>query len=215
MKAFGAIVGREIVLAVKSGGAGLALSFFILTIMLLPFGVGAEPETLARLGPGFVWLAALLAQLLTLERLVQADLEDGTLDLLVGAELPLSLAFVAKALGHWLCVGLPLTLLSPVAGLLLGLDSRQTLGLALSLLVGLPGLAALGTLLAALTAGVRRGSLILALLTLPLGAPYLIFGGGVAGGRGISGLLFLGALSLFSCAMALILGPSSLRSQTE
>ncbi len=213
MNAFLALLAREIRLAVKTGGAGLALTFFVLTIVALPLAVGAEPALLKPLAPGFIVLAALLAQLLTLERLVQADLEEGTLDLLALGALPLELAFLGKGLAHWLSVGLPLTALSPVCAALLGASGAGEIALALAL--GLPGLSMLGATLAALTAGVRRGSLLLALLVLPLAAPFLIFGAGAAAGGGTSGFLFLGALSLVSLAVSLLLGPGALRSQLE
>jgi heme exporter protein B len=215
MNAFRAILAREITLSIATGGAGLSLTFFVLTIALLPLAVGSEPDMLRRLGPGFAWLAALLAQLLTLERLVQADLEDGSLDLLVGAALPLELGFVAKTLAHWLSVGLPLTVLSLFAALLDDLDGPGTLRLVLSLLIGLPGLSAIGGTISALTAGVRRGSLLVALLALPLAVPFLIFGSGAASGRGLGSFLFLGAISVFSLSISLLLGPSALRSQIE
>jgi heme exporter protein B len=215
VSAFFALIGREVTLAVKTGGAGLAVTFFVLTIALLPFAVGAEPETLSHLGPGFLILGALLAQLLTLERLVQADLEDGTLELLAGAALPLELVFFGKALAYWLSVGLPITLLSPLTALLLGVTGEATRDLALALLLALPGFASLGATIAALTAGVRRGSLLLALLVLPLAAPFLIFGAAAAGGQGATSFLFLAALSLVSLAASLLLGPSALKSQLE
>jgi heme exporter protein B len=215
VSAFFALITREVLLAVKTGGAGLAVTFFVLTIALLPFAVGAEPETLGLLGPGFIFLGALLAQLLTLERLVQADLEDGTLDLFVGAALPLELAFFGKALAHWVSVGLPITLLSPLTALLLGVSGEATRDLALALLLALPGFSAIGATIAALTAGVRRGSLLLALLVLPLAVPFLIFGAAAAAGRGPTSFLFLTALSLVSLAASLLLGPSSLKSQLE
>lgn len=215
MSAFLALLAREIRLAVKTGGAGLALTFFVLTIVLLPLAIGAEPALLNRVTPGFVVLAAVLAQLLTLERLVQADLEDGTLDLLAGGTLPMELAFLAKGLAHWLSVSLPITVLSPLSGLLLGAPGESVRDLALALLIALPGLSMIGATVAALTAGVRRGSLLLALLVLPLATPFLIFGAGAASGGGMSSFLFLGALSLLCCAVSLLLGPGALRSQLD
>lgn len=215
MSAFFALVAREIRLAVKTGGAGLALTFFVLTIVLLPLAVGAEPALLRPLAPGFIVLAALLAQLLTLERLVQADLEEGTLDLFALGALPLELAFLGKGLAHWLSVGLPLTALSPVCAILLGASGATAGAIALALALALPGLSMLGATLAALTAGVRRGSLLLALLVLPLAAPFLIFGAGAASGGGAASFLFLAALSFVSLAVSLLLGPSAFRSQLE
>lgn len=214
MNAFGAVLHRELTLALRTGGAGLAVTFFVLTVALLPLAIGADPETLRALGPGFVWIAAVLAQLLTLERLVQADLEDGTLELLATSTLPLEFGFLAKALAQWIGAGLALTLLTLVAALFLGLDAASSARLFVSILIGLPGLSALGATVSALIAGVRRGSLLLALLVLPLAVPFLIFGSGAASGRGGS-LLFLAAVSVLSLAVALILGPRALKSQLE
>ncbi len=177
--------------------------------------VGADPDLLRRLGPGMIWIAALLAQLLNLERLVQADLEDGSLDLLVLSHLPIDLSFLAKALAQWLGVALPLTVLAAFACFLLGLSPHGTALLLWSLLIGLPGLSALGATIAALTAGVRRGALLLSLLVLPLAVPFLIFGAGAASGRGAASFLFLGAVSVFSLALALLFGPGALRSQVD
>lgn len=215
MSAFLALVSREITLAVRTGGAGLGISFFVLTLAFLPFAIGSEPQMLSRIGPGFTFLVALFAQLLTLERLVQADLEDGTLDLLATADLSLELIFFGKALSHWISVGLAITLISPIAALLLGASAHATRDLVLALAIGLPGFSALGAMIAALTAGVRRGSLLVALLVLPLGVPFLILGSGAASGRGFASFLFLGALSLLTLAVSLLLGPSALKSQLE
>lgn len=215
MSAFIALLAREIRLAIKTGGAGLALTFFVLTIVLLPLAVGAEPALLKPMAPGFVVLAAVLAQLLTLERLVQADLEEGTLDLFAGAAIPMEFAFLAKGFAHWLSVALPITVFSPLAALLLSQSGAAVRDLALALLIALPGLSMIGATVAALTAGVRRGSLLLALLLLPLATPFLIFGAGAASGDGGASFLFLGALSLVALAVSLLLGPSALRAQLE
>ena len=210
MSAFTAILAREIRLMIRSGGAGLSFACFALIILLLPLAAGSEPALLAKLGPGFIWIAALLSQLLTLERLVQSELEDGTLDLMMGASLSLEYVFAAKALAQCVMSALSAILFGVCAGVLFKLPAITPL--ALSLLVGLPGLSAISATIAALTAGVRRGSLLIALLVLPLAIPFLIFGVKAAEAGG-TGLVLLIALSLFSLAIALILGPAALRTQ--
>ncbi|HXZ68644.1 MAG TPA: heme exporter protein CcmB, partial [Alphaproteobacteria bacterium] len=159
-----ALLKRDLTLAFRTGGAGLSLAFFLLVIVLLPFAAGTDPALMRRIGPGVIWIAVLLAVLLTLERLFQADLEAGVLDLLVAAPAAFELLVLAKALAHWLAIGVPLTVLAIVAGLMLGLSLDAALALAFTLFVGTPGLSCTGAIAGALTAGVRRGSLLLTLL---------------------------------------------------
>jgi heme exporter protein B len=206
---------REIALNMRSGGAGLALSFFVLTMALLPLSLGSDPGPLRQLGASFIWITALLAQLLTLERLVQSDLEDGSLDILLLSNLPAEVGLLVKALAHWLSIALPLTLLASLSALLTGLSLHASGLLVLSLLIGLPGLSALGTTISALTAGVRRGALLLSLLVLPLAVPFVIFGAAAAKGEGLPSFLFLGSVSVLSFALTLLLGPGALRSQAD
>lgn len=218
-----ALVAREWRLAWRGGGTGLALAFFVLVLVFLPLAVGAKAGWLAAAGPGLVWIAAVLAQLLTLERLFQADLESGTLDLYVGAHLPLRAIVLGKAAGHWFSVGLPLACVAPIGAGLLGLPAGALHVLLLSLLLGLPGLSLTGVLVAALTAGIRRGSLLLTLLTMPLYIPFLIFGAGAATLAANPAaaltpwpsLLLLAAATLIACLAVLLLGAQALRSQID
>jgi len=166
-------------LAARAGGnALLALAFFAATAALFPLGTGADPVLLPRIAAGVVWVAAVLACLLSLDRLFQADWEDGNLDLLALGPLSLEEIALAKTLSHWLTTGLPLTAVSPVLALLYRLPMAGTEALAISLLVGTPAISAIGAIGAALTTGVRRGGLILPLIVLPLLSPAVIFGAG-------------------------------------
>jgi heme exporter protein B len=170
---------RDLALALRqSGDTGLVLGFFVLAVVLFPFGVGPEPQMLARIGAGIVWVAALLAALLSLDRLFQTDYEDGGLELIALAPLPLELAVLAKTAAHWVATGLPLTLLSPLLALLLGLAPAAILGLVAGLLLGTPALSLIGGVGAALTLGARRQGALLSLLVLPLYVPPLVFGAG-------------------------------------
>lgn len=176
-----ALLLRDLRLALRGGGGfGLGLAFFLLIAILVPLGVGPERQMLARIAPGILWVAALLACLLSLDRLFSADFEDGTLDLLATAPLPLEGTVAAKALAHWLVTGVPLALLAPVMAVLFDLPGRGYVWLALSLFVGTPALSIIGAFGAALVVGMRRGGLLLSLLVLPLYVPTLIFGAEVA-----------------------------------
>ena len=168
---------RDVLLAFRSGGGfGLSLAFFLIVVTLVPFGVGPETGILAEIAPGILWLGALLACLLSLDRIFQLDFEDGSLDLLATSPLPLEGVVAVKGLAHWLVTGLPLTLAAPVLGLLLNLPGPAYGWLALSLAAGTPALSFLGAFGAALTVGLKRGGLLLSLLVLPLYVPTLIFG---------------------------------------
>lgn len=169
------------------GGFGLGLAFFLIVTVLVPFGVGPQSELLSRIAPGILWLGALLACLLSLDRLLALDWEDGTLDLLATSPLPLEAALSIKALAHWITTGLPLVLAAPVLGILLNLPAAGYGWLVLSLLLGTPALSVIGTFGAALTVGVKRGGLLMSLLVLPLYVPTLIFGAEVAR-RGATGM---------------------------
>ena len=172
-----ALLRRDLALAVRAGGGfGLALAFFLVVVTLAPLGLGADPALLARAAPGLLWLGALLATLLSLDRLYALDMEDGSLDLLATAPLPLEGVAAAKAAAHWLVTGLPLTLAAPALGVLLSLPPAAMGTLALSLALGTPALSAIGGFGAALTVGLKRGGLLLSLLVLPLYVPTLIFG---------------------------------------
>jgi heme exporter protein B len=177
---FLALLIRDLRLSVREGGgAALALGFFALVATLVPLGVGPDLALLARLGGGVLWVGAALAALLSLDRLFQADYEDGSLDLIALSPLPLEGATAAKILAHWLSTGLPLTLLSPVLSVLFGLPGPAIAALILSLAIGTPALSAVGAIGASLTLSLRRGGLILPLIVLPLLVPAVIFGAGM------------------------------------
>ena len=183
-----ALLTRDLRLALRAGGGfGLGLAFFLILAVLVPLGVGPAPATLAVIAPGILWVGALLACLLSLDRIFALDFEDGSLDLLATAPVPLEAVVSIKALAHWLTTGLPLVLISPVMGLLLFLPAEAYLWLILSLALGTPALSVIGTFGAALTVGLKRGGLLLSLLVLPLYIPTLVFGAEVVS-RGAQGL---------------------------
>lgn len=172
-----ALLIRDLRLAFRSGGGfGLGLAFFLLVAVLVPLGVGPEGATLALIAPGILWVGALLACLLSLDRIFALDYEDGSLDLLSTAPIPLEGVVAVKALAHWLVTGLPLTLAAPVLGVLLNLPVTGYVWLVASLALGTPALSVIGAFGAALTVGIKRGGLLLSLLVLPLYVPTLIFG---------------------------------------
>lgn len=190
---------RDLRLALRAGGGfGLALAFFLLVAVLVPLGVGPEAATLALIAPGILWVAALLACLLTLDRLFALDYEDGSLDLLATAPIPMEGVVLAKAAAHWMTTGLPLALASPLLGLLLLLPFPAYLWLVVSLLLGTPALSMIGAFGAALTVGIKRGGLLLSLLVLPLYVPTLIFGAEVVRRAGEGGSI--------SASLALLAG---------
>ena len=177
MAAFFGLFRRDLRLSLRQGGdTGLVLAFFVLTVVLFPFGVGPEPEVLARVAPGILWVAALLAALLSLDRLFLPDYEDGGLDLVALSPLPLELAALAKCAAHWVATGLPLALISPALALVVDLEPRAIATLVASLLIGTPALSLIGGVAAALTLGARRQGVLLSLLVLPLYVPPLVFG---------------------------------------
>jgi len=177
MAAFIALFRRDLALAARiGGGTGVGLVFFLMLVTLMPFAVGPDMALLARIGPAILWIAALLATLIGLDRLFQADDEDGSLDLLRMSPLPLPLIVLAKGLAHWISTGLPLALAAPFLGLLLALEPKALLAVTGTLLIGTPALTFIGAIGAALTAGMRRGGLILSVLVMPLMIPVLIFG---------------------------------------
>lgn len=177
MSAAVAVLSRELRLALRSGGgAGLGVAFFLVVLLLVPFGVGPEPARLAGVAPGMLWIAALLACLLSLDRMFQADADDGSLDLLLLAPLPLEALAALKAVAHWLTTGLPLVVAAPVLGITLNLPASAYPWLIASLAIGTPALSFLGAIGAGLTLGIRRGGLLLSILVLPLYIPTLIFG---------------------------------------
>lgn len=202
-----ALITRDLRLAVRAGGGfGLGLAFFLIVVVLVPFGVGPEKDVLARIAPGILWVAALLAALLSLDRIFALDFEDGSLALLATAPIPAEGVALAKALAHWLTTGLPLTLAAPLLGFLLHLPDAAYGLLLLSLLIGTPALSMIGTFGAALTVGLRRGGLLMSLLVLPLYLPTLIFGAesvrrGVDGLAPTTPLLLMAAITMASIAL--------------
>lgn len=209
MTSFWALVCRDLRLAVREGGAiGTALGFFVIVVSLMPLGLGPDLNLLARIAPGVLWIALLLAALLSLNRIFEADYDDGTLDVLATGRLPLELVAAAKSLAHWLTTGLPLALCAPLLGVLLNLDIDAYPILIATTLLGTPAVSYLGAIGAALTVKARRGGLLLALVVLPLYVPTLIFGisaiAAIAGPGGSgSSLMILAAVSL----MAIVIGP--------
>lgn len=172
-----ALLVRDLRLAMRAGGGfGLGLAFFLIVSTLVPFGVGPEAAILSRIAPGILWVGALLACLLSLDRIFQLDFEDGSLDLLATAPIPMEGIVAVKALAHWLVTGLPLTLAAPVLGTLMNLESTGHYWIFITLLIGTPALSMIGAFGAALTVGLKRGGLLLSLLVLPLYIPTLIFG---------------------------------------
>jgi heme exporter protein B len=221
MSAFLGLFRRDLSLALRQGGdTGLVLGFFVLAVVLFPFGVGPEPEMLQRIGAGIIWVAALLAALLSLDRLFEADYQDGELDLLALSSLPLELVVLAKCAAHWVATGLPLTLISPFLALLVDLDAGSIATLFASLLVGTPALSLIGSVGAALSLGARRQGVVLSLLVLPLYIPPLIFGAGAveasaAGSGARSDLLILCAVNLAALALCPWASAAALRQALE
>ena len=208
-EALKAILARDLKLALRAGGgAGIGVMFFLAVVVITPFAIGPDMKLLARVGAAELWIGALLASLLGLDRIFAIDQEDGSLDLLLMAPLPLTLVAAAKSVAHWCATGLPLVVAAPLLGLLLGLEPAMLGAVALTLLIGTPALTFLGLVGASLSVMLPRAGMLVAVLVLPLAIPVLIFG--VAATEAVSrGELFsapfrlLLALSLFF----LVLGP--------
>ena len=212
-----ALLKRDIALATRAGGGfGLGLAFFLLVAVLVPLGVGPDPITLAKIAPGILWVGALLSCLLSLDRLFALDAEDGSLDLLATAPIPMAAVVALKSLAHWLVTGLPLTLAAPALGLLLNLPTPAYPWLIAAFALGTPALSVIGAFGAALTVGLKRGGLLLSLLVLPLYVPTLIFGAEVIR-RGANGLdaatplLLLAGITLGSAALLPLASAAAIR----
>ena len=176
-RSFLALLARDLTLAARIGGSGwLGVLFFLMIVTLVPFAIGPDLALLSRIGPAILWIAAVLATLIGLDRLFQADEEDGSLDLLRSAPAPLEILVLAKVTAHWVTTGLPLAVTAPLFGLLLALTPDAMLAMVATLLAGTPALTFIGAVGAALTVSLRRGGLILAVVVLPLMIPTLIFG---------------------------------------
>jgi heme exporter protein B len=205
-------VGRRI-----GGGTMLGVIFFLVLVTLTPFAIGPDLALLARIAPAILWLSGLLATLLGLDRLFQADYEDGSLDLLLMSRTPLELVILTKCLAHWVLTGLPLVAAAPLFGLMLAMPPQELWRVALSLLVGTPALTLIGAIGAALTVSLRRGGLLLAILILPLSIPVLIFGVAAAAATeaGLlpfaTPLMILGALTLVALVGAPVAAAAALR----
>ncbi|WP_297617587.1 heme exporter protein CcmB [uncultured Roseicyclus sp.] len=212
-----ALLSRDLALAIRAGGGfGLSLAFFLIFTTMVPFGVGPETGVLAVIAPGILWLGALLACLLSLDRIFQLDWEDGTLDLIATSPVPLEGLAAIKALAHWITTGLPLVLAAPVLGVLLNLPASGHGWLMASLALGTPALSAIGTFGAALTVGIKRGGLLLSLLVLPLYMPTLIFAAlcvtrGAAGQEALTPLLLVGGITLGCLAVLPFAAAAALR----
>jgi heme exporter protein B len=213
---------RDLRLAVRvGGGAGIGVLFFLIVVVLTPFAIGPDLVLLARIGPAILWLGALLASLLALDRLFAADAEDGSLDVILTGETPLELAVAAKAAAHWLTTGLPLVIATPLLGLFMNLDGRASGAVALTLLAGTPALTFIGVIGAALSVTLRRGGLLLAVLVLPLTVPVLIFGVAASNAAIVGPLPFgtpftiLCALTLFSVVAGIFGAAAALRHGME
>ena len=210
MTALRALLVRDMRIAVRIGGGALmGVLFFLTVVTLMPFAIGPDLALLRRIGPAILWIGALLASLLALDRLFAADYEDGSLDLILMGASPLELTVAVKGLAHWLTTGLPLVVAVPVLGLLLNLEPAAIGAVALTLLVGTPALTFIGLVGAALAVALRRGGLLLPVLVLPLAVPVLIFGVAAANAA-IVGPVPFGTPFTILCAltlMSLVVGP--------
>ncbi len=220
--AFWRLVARDLTLAFRDGGAvGTALGFYLIVVTMLPLGLGPDLKLLSRIAPGMLWIALLLAALLSLGRIFEADDEDGTLDMLAGGPLPIEGVAAAKALAHWISTGIPLTLMTPLLGLLLNLDASAYLPLMATMAIGTPAISFLGAVGAALTLRARKSGLLVALLVLPLYIPTLIFGISAVSailldtGGYRAAISLLAAISLGSVVVGSLAAAAALRQQLQ
>ncbi len=221
MKAFAVVFKRDLKVAYRQGSAvTLTLAFFVIAVTLFPLGVGPELAVLARIGPGVLWVGALLSCLLTLDRLFQADYEDGTLEQLMLGPLPLELMVLAKVFAHWISSVLPLILITPIVAVSFSIVADGIVTLMLALLIGSPVLSLIGSIGAALTVAMRRGGVLLSLMILPLYIPVLIFGvaaveASIALLAVAPHLMLLGGLSLGALVLSPIASAAALRLAVE
>ena len=221
IRACGQIILRDLRLALRQGlDAVMVLMFFVITVTLFPLGVGPEPNLLARMGPGAIWVAALLSTMLSLDRLFQHDYEDGSLELLVLSPVPLEALVLAKVAAHWLLTGLPLIVGSPLLATFMNMPTEGLLVLMVSMLLGTPVSSFIGAVGGALTLGARRGGVLVSLLVLPLYIPLLIFGvaavDAAIGGLSVKPhLLFLGAMLAAAIPLATWAAAAALRQACE
>lgn len=199
---FMTLLARDITLGLRVGGGGsVPVVFFVIVVAMVPFAVGAETRLLSDIAPGMIWIGVLLASLLSLDRLFQADFDDGSFELFLYSGLPVPLIVVAKCLAFWMTTALPLILAAPILGILLNLPLEVFVSMVIALVLGTPALTLIGAVGAALTVGLRRGGLLLSLLSLPFCVPVLIFGVGASSGGELAGanLMLLTAVSLIAC----------------
>lgn len=215
MSAFAALVRRDLGIALRSGGAWLPVAFFLLVATLFPFAVGPDAALLARTGGGVLWIAALLAALLPVERLIEPDIGAGVLDQLALRGVGEESVAAAKIVAHWLSFGPPLMLATLPAAALLNLDGKTLWRVEAGLAIGTPGLAALGVTIAAITAGLRGAGALAGLLMVPLAIPVLIFGAGSLSEFGGGALKLLAACSLVLVAIAPFAAGAAIRAGRE
>lgn len=218
MGALAVLFARDLRLSVKAGGGALmGVLFFLAVVTLMPFSIGPDLPLLARIGPAVLWIGALLATLLGLDRMFQVDQEDGTIDVLLTGGHALELVVLVKAAAHWVATSLPLVVAAPFMGLLLNMDATAIGAVTLTLLVGTPALTLIGTIGAALTVSLRRGGVLIAILVLPLAVPTLVFGVGAVLGAVtdpapfLSPMLILAALTLVAGVVGPIAAAAALR----
>lgn len=219
MALFFALIYRDILLTLRSGGGALLASIFFLTIIsIVPFAIGPDLPLLAKIGGAILWFAALLSVLLGLDRLFQSDFDDGSMDQLFLSAMPLEMIVIAKMLAHWLTTGLPLVIISPLLGLMLNLDLITLYGVMMTLLIGTPALTAVGAIGAALTVSLPRGGLLLAIIMLPMSIPILIFAVSAVENMSINhgddfkeALIYLSGISLLYIALSPLAAALALR----
>ncbi len=221
MSAIAALIRRDLTIAVRQGSSlGVAIGFFLTIVVLLPIGLGPDQALLERIAPGALWIALLMSVLLSAERIYQTDFEDGSLELLTMGETAFEMVTLAKAVVQWLTAGLPLAIIAPLLGFLVNISPAQVVPLALAMIIGSLGLSLFAMLGAAITAGLRRGGLMLSLITLPLYVPMLVFGVAAsspagAAGRPEAALAILAALSLAALVMVPIAAAAALKSHMQ
>lgn len=218
---FWQLLRRDLVLAARQGNtSAMAVMFFVVTVSLFPLGIGPELAVLERISAGVIWVAALLAALITLDRVFQADFEDGSLDLLSLGGLPLGYVALAKTLAHWLTTGIPLVVISPLLAMFMNMAPRAYVALLASMIIGTLALSLIGAIGAALTVGVRRGGVLLSLLVLPLDIPVLIFGvaaveAAALGQSPLPHLMILSGLTLLALVLAPLAAGAALKLSVE
>lgn len=218
----GALFIRDVRLAVRAGGGALiGVLFFLTVVAVIPFGVGPDLNLLARIGPAILWIGALLAALLGLDRLFQADREDGSLDIMLMQETPLFLTVLVKCIAHWTATSVPLIVASPLLGLFMNIDAAAMVAVAATLLVGTPAITFIGAVGAAVSVALPRGGLLVSVLVLPLAIPVLIFGVSAVYGAVedpapfLAPFLILCALTLFFSVLGPLAAGAALRASTD